>query len=43
LIAGSITNKYAREFGTSIFAFTGAKIDINKRIKDEIDEIKNYR
>ena len=42
LIAGSITNKYSREFGTSIFAFTGAKIDIRKRIKDEIDEKKNY-
>ena len=43
LVAGSITNKYSREFGTSIFAFTGAKIDIRKRIKDEIDEKKNYR
>lgn len=39
----SITNKYAREYGTTIFAFTGSKIDINKRIKDEIDENKNYR
>lgn len=38
----SITNIYSREFGTAIFAFTGAKIDINKRIKDEIDENKNY-
>jgi hypothetical protein len=37
-LAGGITNKYAREYGTSIFAFIGAKIDINKRIKDEIDE-----
>lgn len=42
-IAGSITNKYSREFGTTIFAFIGAKIDVNKRIKDEIDEKKNYR
>ncbi len=42
-IAGSITNKYSREYGTSIFAFIGSKIDINKRIKDEIDEKKNYR
>ena len=40
-IAGSITNKYSREFGTTIFAFIGSKIDINKRIKDEIDEKKN--
>jgi len=43
LISGSIANKYSREFGTTIFVFTGAKIDIKKRIKDEIDEKKNYR
>jgi hypothetical protein len=42
-LAGSITNQYAREYGTAIFAFTGAKIDIRERIKDEIDEKKNYR
>lgn len=42
-LAGSITNRYAREFGTGIFIFTGAKIDIKQRIKDEIDEKKNYR
>jgi len=42
-IAGSITNPYAREFGTTIFSFTGAKIDIRQRIKNEIDEKKNYR
>ncbi len=42
-IAGSVTNKYSREFGTSIFAFIGSKIDINRRIKDEILEKKNYR
>jgi len=39
----SITNRYAREFGTTIFSFTGAKIDIRQRIKNEIDEKKNYR
>jgi len=43
LIAGSITTKYSREFGTSIFAFISSKIDINERIKDEIKEKKNYR
>ncbi|HAN76777.1 MAG TPA: glycosyl transferase [Bacteroidales bacterium] len=43
LIAGSITNKNSREFGTSIVAFTGAKIDIRTRIKDEIDQKKSYR
>jgi len=42
-VAGSITNKYSREFGTSVFLFEGAKIDISKRIKDEIDKKKNYR
>ena len=42
-ITDSITNKYAREFGTSIFVFIGAKIDIRKRIEAEIQEKKNYR
>jgi hypothetical protein len=43
VFADSITNRYAREFGTTIFSFTGAKIDIRDRIKNEIDEKKNYR
>jgi len=38
----SITNQYAREFGTTIFVFTGAKIDITERLKAEIKEEKNY-
>lgn len=42
-LAASITNPYAREYGTVIFVFTGAKIDIRERIKDEIDENKGYR
>ena len=42
-VTNSITNKFAREFGTIIFTFTGAKIDIRKRLKNEIDEKKNYR
>ncbi|MBS1754404.1 MAG: glycosyltransferase family 39 protein [Ferruginibacter sp.] len=41
-LADSVTNRYAREFGTGIIVFTGAKIDIRQRIKDEIDEKKNY-
>jgi len=41
LMADSITNQYAREYGTTIFVFTGAKIDIRKRIVDEITEVKN--
>jgi len=43
VVADSITNKYAREFKTMIFAFTGAKVDINKRIRNEIAEVKNDR
>ena len=43
LVADSITNKFAREFGAIIFTFTGAKIDIRERLKNEIDEKKNYR
>jgi hypothetical protein len=43
LIADSITNKFAREYGTTIFAFINARVDINERIKQEIDEVKNYR
>jgi hypothetical protein len=42
LAADSITNQYAREYGTTIFVFTGAKIDIRKRIIDEIAEVKNH-
>lgn len=41
-IAGEITNKYAREYKTTIFVFTKAKININKRIEDEIKEEKDY-
>ncbi len=43
VVADSITNPYAREFKTTIFAFTGAKVDINKRIKSEIKKTKNYQ
>jgi len=43
VIADSITNKFAREFGTVIFRFKGAKIDVNERIKAEIKEVKSYR
>lgn len=43
IVADSITNKYAREYGTTIFVFTGAKIDIRQRLKNEIAEEKSYR
>jgi hypothetical protein len=41
-IADSITNKNAREYKTTIFVFTGAKIDINKRIIEEIKKAKKF-
>ncbi|WP_166920114.1 ArnT family glycosyltransferase [Flavobacterium poyangense] len=41
-IAGKITNPYAREYGTTIFVFTAAKVNINKRIEQEIKEEKDY-
>jgi hypothetical protein len=42
-VADSIANPFAREYGTTVFRFKGAKIDIRERIKAEIDEIKSYR
>jgi hypothetical protein len=39
----SITNPYAREFGSTIFVFTGPKIDVNKRLKEELDKIRKGR
>ena len=41
-VVDSITNKYAREFGTMIFAFVGSKTDFNEMIRNEIAEVKNY-
>jgi energy-coupling factor transporter transmembrane protein EcfT len=37
-LSDSVTNKFAREFGTVIFAFTGAKTDIRERLRNEIKE-----
>lgn len=39
-ISGSVTNQFAREKGTTIFSFENSKIDIRKRIQDEIIEVK---
>lgn len=36
IIADSVTNEFAREYGTTIFCFTGAKIDVNQRIREEL-------
>lgn len=41
-IAGDVTNKFAREYKTTIFVFIKAKININKRLAAEIKEEKNY-
>ena len=38
VIAGSVTNHYSREFRTVILLFTDAKIDINDRVQQEIEE-----
>jgi hypothetical protein len=42
-LADSVSNPYAREFGTTIFCFSGAKINIQSRLQHEIDEVKNRR
>ncbi|GAA4440546.1 hypothetical protein GCM10023188_37950 [Pontibacter saemangeumensis] len=39
-MADSITNPFAREHGTTIFSFAGAKVDINARLKKEVAEVK---
>jgi hypothetical protein len=39
--ADSIVNKFAREKGTTIFSFKGAKVDINQKIREEIKEVKH--
>lgn len=43
VIADSVTNPFAREYGTTIFLFVGAKVNINERIMQEIEEKKNKR
>ncbi|WP_372483133.1 hypothetical protein AB9J70_00085 [Elizabethkingia anophelis] len=39
--ADSVTNKYAREYGATIFSFSGAKIDISPRLQEEINKVKS--
>lgn len=41
-IASKITNKYAREYKTTIFIFKNAKVNINKKIAQEIKEETDY-
>jgi len=40
LIADSIENKFAREYGTTIFVFTKAKVNVDEKLKQEIEEGK---
>ncbi len=40
-ISGNVTNILAREFGTTIFVFENANVDIKQRIKNEIALVKN--
>lgn len=41
-IADSISNKFAREYRTTIFVFKGAKGDIRNRIANEIEKRKTW-
>uniref|UniRef100_UPI0032195B8F glycosyl transferase n=1 Tax=Chryseobacterium sp. TaxID=1871047 RepID=UPI0032195B8F len=40
-VIGAITNPFAREVGTTVFSLRNAKVDISKRIQDEINEMRN--
>ena len=40
-LSDSITNPYSREFKTVIFVFKNARINVNERIKHEIEGVKN--
>lgn len=42
-LAGKRINKYAREPEISIYVLKGSKIDVTKRIKEEMEEKKNYK
>ncbi|WP_337968736.1 glycosyltransferase family 39 protein [uncultured Flavobacterium sp.] len=41
-ISSEITNQYAREYGTTIYVFTDAKVNIKKRLESEIKSTKDY-
>jgi hypothetical protein len=43
VVAGRVTNPYARESGTNIFYFGGAKVDIRPRLQAEIDELSHFK
>jgi hypothetical protein len=39
-LTDSVENSFAREYGTRIYAFSGAKVDIRKRITQEFNKMK---
>jgi 4-amino-4-deoxy-L-arabinose transferase-like glycosyltransferase len=41
VLSDSITAVYAREYGTTIFTFMGATVNINARIEAELKEVKS--
>jgi len=41
--ADTVANVFAREFGTTIFVFRKPKIDVNQRLKTELEREKNDR
>ena len=42
-LAGKRIDKFAREAEISIYVLRGAKVNVNKRLKDEADRMKIYR
>ena len=42
-IGGSVTDPLAREYGTTVFVFEKARIDIRNRIKQEIEKTRSNR
>lgn len=42
-LAAQRINKFAREDTISIYVLKGAKVDVNKRLKEEADRKKNYQ
>ncbi|MCZ4242770.1 hypothetical protein [Pedobacter punctiformis] len=38
---GEVTNKFSREYGTSVFLLEDANIDLNKILRSEIKEEQN--
>jgi hypothetical protein len=42
-VVDSITNPLAREYGTTIFVFRKPNINVNERLRKEIEEVKSYK